>query len=59
MHGTRFIFIPGPRDPGPQTLLGGPGHSSDPFSHAALKCGFAQPSWGNGKRYILFFEQPG
>lgn len=36
MHGTRFIFIPGPRDPGPQTLLGGPGHSSDPLSHEQM-----------------------
>jgi hypothetical protein len=24
-----------------------------------LNCGFAQPSWGNSKKYILIFEQPG
>ena len=24
-----------------------------------FRCGFAQPSWGNSKKYILIFEQPG
>lgn len=29
------------------------------ISHKHPPCGFAQPSWGNSKKYILIFEQPG
>ena len=51
MHGTRFIFIPGPRDPGPQTLLGGPGHSSDPLSHEQMIQGW---TWNIIKQQLMW-----